>query len=187
MLTAYSLLWLATPSAPGTREIRKVDYYGPTYATPRRYERILQALSWAQPVEWIPLVHLGGDASFHVEVEVPEGVAIRSAQPKFFWLVPDSQVRADEPDPAPLTPESIQSTVEKSGVRPQQHVAIEGRFAHVYISGRRPLGGDLLLRVGASRGGLPTAALIAAFVLAILYAPTTIRSQGRISRESDGW
>ena len=52
------------------------------------------------------------------------------------------------------------------GLRPQQNVEIEGRLAHVYISGRRPMGVDLVVRFAPSRTGVVLAAFFAAMLAA---------------------
>jgi hypothetical protein len=190
MLTDATLLWYPTrPAEAGRRTICKVQYLIRNFESERLGVRFLRSLSWFSPAEYIPLWHIGADATFHAELEAPSVLTIRSLEPRYY-LFSDSQPTAegeqasvpeDAPDPAgaesedlPLdSPDSDSKAAAAVGLRPQQFIDKEGGLAHVYVSGRRPLGADLIATFSASRStvlSMFSAASIIALLATAFYA-----------------
>jgi hypothetical protein len=160
MLTDATLLWYpAGDQEGGTRTLCKVEYLIRSIETHHWHVKLLRSLSWRQPAEYIPLWHIGADANFHAEVEAPAVLAIRSVEPRYYLFADD----------ADATPDGATANSEDAGLRPDEHIDREGRLAHVYVAGRRPLAADLLVTFAPSRAG----AVVPAFAAAALIAALT--------------
>ncbi len=162
-LTAATLLWY--PVEPGETERRtvcKIEYLIRNFESERMWLRILRSLSWRFPADYIPLWHIGADANFHVDIEAPSVLAIRSLQTRYLWF-------SEPPESSDADADTQQA--EKVELRPEEYVDIEGGLAHVYVSGRRPLGADLITTFAPSPGvvaamfgaALAVAALVSGF------------------------
>lgn len=162
-LTDSTLLWFPVRRCAGERMVAKLAYMSPAYSGPPMYLRILRSLSWAQPIESLPLRHVGADASYHVELEAPPVLVIRDLDPTFWWLTDDPQEAAEDRERSTQAAEEV-------GLRPDQHFDYEGRFAHVYISGRRPMGAELFYRFAPARSGFISAALLSSLLVAVFVA-----------------
>jgi hypothetical protein len=204
MLTDATLLWY--PLRPGDRGAHllcKVKYLVRSVENHSRRVRLLRSLSWYQPAEYIPLWHIGADANFHAEVEAPPVLKIRSVEPSFYWFTDPSAVEvglgegadaegagkkspdesaASETDSA--TPDASTLEAEAAGLRPDEYVDREGRLAHLYVAGRRPLGADLVAIFAPSRtvvfSMFGAAALIAALVSAVYYWRAQVTAPGHL-------
>jgi hypothetical protein len=176
-LTDSTLLWFPTGRCSGERMVAKLAYMSPAYSGPPLYQRVLRSLSWAQPIESLPLRHVGADASYHVELEAPPVLVIRDLDPTFWWLT-------DDPKEAGQDSEESTKAAEEAGLRPDQHFDYEGRFAHVYISGRRPMGAELFYRFAPARNGFIAAALLSSLLVAI-FATLLYLERGALSRPGD--
>lgn len=151
ILTGATFLWWPVDASErGQRIICKVAYLIRSVDTATPIERVGRSLSWHLPAEYIQLWHSGADANFHAEVEASEGLTIRSPKPRFYRFAPEG--------PRPTGPPS----------RPEEFVDREGRLAHIYFSGRRPLAADLVLTFAPARRVI--ASLFAAAVLIALLA-----------------
>lgn len=53
-------------------------------------------------------------------------------------------------------------------MRPDQFLDVSGRFAHLYITERRPLAADLLVRFAPTRTGMVLSSFLASLLIAIL-------------------
>ncbi len=146
MLTDATLLWYPVDhSRRGERMLCKVEYLIRNFETESWPLRLMRSLSWAHPAEWIPLWHIGADANFHAELEAPSVLTVRGVEPRFYWFSDESlEDDGEETDADSAEAESV-------GLRPEQHIDREGRLAHVYVAGRRPLGADLIATFAASR------------------------------------
>lgn len=165
MLADATLLWYPVNQAErGVRTICKLDYLVQSPADTKWYLRLLRSLSWYQRAEYIPLTHIGADANFHAEVEAPPVLTIRSIEPRYYWLEEGEEAQEEDENEINLATEDA----EKAGLRPQENLEREGRLAHVYVSGRRPLGADLVVGFAPSRTGVVLSAFIAAVLAAIL-------------------
>jgi hypothetical protein len=162
MLTDATLLWYPVrEKESGARTLCKVEYLIRSIETHRWHVRLLRSLSWHQPAEYIPLWHIGADANFHAEVEAPAVLTIRSVEPRYYLFADDG---GDDEEPDVATEEA-----EDAGLRPDEHIDREGRLAHIYVAGRRPLAADLLVTFSPSRAG----AVVPAFAAAVLIAMLT--------------
>lgn len=175
-LTDSTLLWMPVDRIePGHRTIVKLSYVIPSSNTDHLLLKALRSLAWYQPNEIVPLRHVGADANYHVEFEAPSVLTVRDAVPKYLWLKnPPERYESD----------GATQAAEEVGLRPQQHVACEGRFAHIYVSGRRPMGVDLYYRLAPMRNGFVTAAFVASLLIALLvtafYAERGAMSNGDV-------
>jgi hypothetical protein len=158
-LTVSTLLWFPRGHCSGERMVAKLAYMAPTFSGALPHQRILRSLSWDQPVESLPLLHVGADASYHVELVAPPVLVIRDLKPEFYWLT-------DDPDKAAEDRDKSNDEAEAAGLRPDQYLDYEGRFAHAYIAGRRPMGAELFYRFAPPRSGFIAAALISALLIA---------------------
>lgn len=176
-LTDSTLLWFPTACCAGERMVAKLAYMSPAYSGARIYQRVLRSLSWAQPIESLPLRHVGADASYHVELEAPPVLMIRDLNPKFWWLTDDPAAAAEDRGKSTQAAEAV-------GLRPEQHLDYEGRFAHVYISGRRPMGADLFYRFAPGRSGFIAAAFMSSLLVAVFVTLLYVE-RGPLTRPED--
>jgi hypothetical protein len=176
-LTDSTLLWFPRSRCARERMVAKLAYMSPALSGPPIYQRILRSLSWAQPMESLPLRHVGADASYHVELEAPPVLVIRDLQPTFWWFT-DSRLEAAE------DLEKSTEAAETAGLRPDQHFDYEGRFAHVYISGRRPMGAELFYRFAPARSGFIAAALMSSLLVAV-FTTLLYLKRGSFSHPGD--
>ena len=176
-LTDSTLLWFPCERLDGERMVAKVSYMSPALSVPPLYQRVLRSLSWNQPSESLPLRHVGADASYHVELEAPPVLVIRDLDPKFWWFTDDSQKAAEDR-------EKSTAAAEGQGLRPEQHLDYEGRFAHVYVSGRRPMGAELFYRFAPARSGFIAAALTSSVLVALFVTLLYLR-RGVLSHPAD--
>lgn len=174
MLTDATLLWYPLgKDEPGDRSICKLEYLIRNFDSERQHIRILRSLSWFQPADLIPLWHIGADANFHAEVEAPSVLTIRSLEPRYYWF------SEEDPENEPVDSASEEregdldtEAAEAAGLRPEQYIDQEGGLAHLYVSGRRPLGADLIATFAASRtavGSMFGAALLIAALATTFY------------------
>jgi hypothetical protein len=164
LLTDTTLLWYPISDlTPGTRLVCKLHYLIRSETADSLWQRLGRSLSWIQPAEYIRLWHAGADANFHVDVEVPQMLTIRQAEPRFLRLVParfkNASATASDDDT---------KIAERKGVRPDQHVDISGGLAHLYVSGRRPLALDLCVRFAPTRPGMVFSAFTSTLLIALL-------------------
>ncbi len=176
-LTDSTLLWFPCDRSTGQRMVAKLSYMLPAVSVAPLYQRVLRSLSWNQPSESLPLRHIGADASYHAELEAPPVLVIRDLNPKYFWFTGDPKRAAQ--DHAEST-----AAAEAAGLRPEQHLDYRGRFAHVYISGRRPMGANLFYRFAPARSGFIAAALISSALVAIFVTLLYLR-RGVLSHPED--
>lgn len=160
LLVDNTFLWVPA-GRRDERTIAKLEYVAPSVDTPSRRARALRSLSWQLPEETIQLRHCGADANFHLEIEAPPVLVVRSTEVSYYWLT-------DEPGKAEQPPEATDAAAEGAGLRPEQHLARRGRFAHLYVSGRRPMGADAFFTMAPARSGFITASLVAALLIALL-------------------
>ena len=162
MLTDTTLLWYPVgPLSPGTRVVCKVQYLIRSEPDIKWWERIARALSWYQPAEYLRLWHAGADANFHADVEVPKLLTIRDADPRYYRFVPEASVEVDGEI-------EEEEEVYGEGKRPEQHLDISGRLAHLYMCGRRPLAVDLYVRFAPTRTGVVLSSFLASLLIAAL-------------------
>lgn len=207
MLTDATLLWYPLRTGDrGAHLLCKVQYLVRSVENHSRRVRLLRSLSWYQPAEYIPLWHIGADANFHAEVEAPPVLRIRSVEPRFYWFTDPSAVvteEADEGGPGEgaddaegaaeesadsenggATPDASTLEAEAAGLRPDEYVDREGRLAHLYVAGRRPLAADLVAIFAPSRtvvfSMFGAAALIAALVSAVYYWRAQVTAPGHL-------
>jgi hypothetical protein len=164
LLTDTTLLWYPVDRLkPDVRTVAKLEYIIRTEPGHGFIQKVARSLSWHQPPEYFFLWHAGADANFHVDVEVPPTLMIRDAEPGYLRYIPawlDEAVAEEE--------EKNSVIAEKKGVRPDQFLDVSGRLAHLYISGRRPLAADLLVRFAATRTGMVLSSFLASVLIAIL-------------------
>lgn len=168
MLADTILLWYPIGSSePGTRTVCKLEYLIRSDSQIGSWARLKRSLSWSQPPESIHLWHAGSDANFHLDIEVPHLLTIQSAETQFLQL-------ESEPLSKPLDGDAATSidddtiAAEKQGDRPTQHVDLAGRFAHLYVSGRRPQAADLSVLFAPARTGMVLSAFLASLLIAVL-------------------
>jgi hypothetical protein len=161
MLTEATLLWYPVDRARvGERTICKLEYVISNVESERVSRRLARSLSWTFPSDWIPLWHIGADANFHVDVEAPPVLQICSLETQYIWFDDAAEEASEKADT---------KQAEEADLRPEEFSEIEGDLAHVYVSGRRPLGADLII------GFIPAPGVIApmfgaAFVIAVLVS-----------------
>jgi hypothetical protein len=166
MLTDATLLWYPVePSEIGQRTVCKLEYLIRNFESERVLRRVARSLSWSFPADYIPLWHIGADANFHVDIEAPSVLEIRSLQTRYFWF-------GDPPADSGGEPDADTKQAEEVELRPEEYTDIEGGLAHVYVSGRRPLGADLITTFAPSPGVVASmfgAALLIAILVAGFY------------------
>jgi hypothetical protein len=156
---ATFLWWPVDTASLGVRTICKIAYLIRSVEAATPLQRVRRSLSLYLPAEYIQLWHSGADANFHAEVEAPEGLTIRSPEPRFYRFAPEGPKAAGPP-----------------ALRPEEFVDRAGRLAHVYFSGRRPLAADLVLTFAPTRpviASLFTAAVLIAMLVTSFYVYRT--------------
>ncbi len=165
-LTDATLLWYPVePSEVGRRTVCKLEYLIRNFESERMLRRVARSLSWRFPADYIPLWHIGADANFHVDIEAPSVLVIRSLQTRYFWFGNPSPDSGGEPDADTKQAEAVE-------LRPEEYSDIEGGLAHIYVSGRRPLGADLITTFAPSPGVVASmfgAALLIAVLVTGFY------------------
>ncbi|HET8863811.1 MAG TPA: hypothetical protein VFM94_11245 [Solirubrobacterales bacterium] len=172
MLTDATVLWYPIRAHDlGVRTVCKVEYLIRNFDTERRHIRLLRSLAWLHPAAYIPLWHIGADANFHAEVEAPPVLTIRSLEPRYYLFSEESAIV--KPGDSDSEPDPDSKAAEAVGLRPDQYIDEEGGLAHLYVSGRRPLGVDLIATFAPSRATvLPmfgAAVVIAALATAFYF------------------
>lgn len=169
-------LWCPTVHCGEQRTVVKLSYMLPVYNYNPWYLRVLRSLALYQPTDNLPLPHLGADANYHVELEAPPLLLIRGVDPKFFWLTPN-------PEKAEADVETTTAEAESAGLRPEQFKECEGRFAHVYISGIRPMGADLYYCLAPACAGFIAAAFTAGVLVAAFVTGAYIERASLVASE----
>jgi hypothetical protein len=182
MLTDATLLWFPVSiDERGAHRLCKVQYLARSIESHNRRTRVLRSLSWSQPAEYIPLWHVGADANFHAEVEAPAVLAIRSVEARFYWFAETGEPGEGQAESS-HAPEDSSAEAESVGLRPDEYVDREGRLAHLYVSGRRPLAADLVAVFAPSRvvvfSMFAAAAIISALVSVFYYWRAEITAPG---------
>lgn len=164
ILTEATLLWYpVAPCEVGERTICKLEYVIRNFESEQLWQRMGRSMSWHFPSDWIPLWHLGADANFHVDVEAPSVLTIRSLETRFFWFGDPPKSSGDDPDT---------EQAEAAELRPEEFADVEGGLAHVYVSGRRPLGAELITTFVPAPGVIASmlaAALVIAGLVSTFY------------------
>ncbi len=170
LMAQHTILWAPVRAEPGHRTIVKLRYVVANRTPVPWYRSAARSLSWAQPIDYLTLPHIGADASFHVEVEAPTVLLIKDLRPVMYRLLPETTV-AGAPSPLEL--------------RPTQHVALQDRIAHAYIAGRRPLLAILAITLAAPRRGFVAAAFTAVVAIATLVTMFAVwRAEALAEREA---
>jgi hypothetical protein len=157
MLTDATLLWYPVSEEDrGSQQICKVQYLIRSIEDHSWHTRLLRSLSWSQPAEYIPLWHIGADANFHAEVEAPPVLTIRSVESRYYWFAGEGEAEKEE---------KSTKEAEEHDLRPDEFIDREGRLAHVYVAGRRPLMADLVVTFAPAR-----AVLFSMFLAAVMIA-----------------
>ena len=168
MLTVATLLWYPVePIETGRRTVCKLEYLIRNVESERMWLRVLRSLSWRFPADYIPLWHIGADANFHVDIEAPSVLAIRSLETRYLWFS-----EPPESDGGDVGIDADTQQAEEVDLRPEEYIDIEGGLAHVYVSGRRPLGADLITTFAPSAGVVASmfgAALVIATLVSGFY------------------
>jgi hypothetical protein len=181
-LTAATILWYPLPAGrAGERQIVKLEYLIRNFGSTRWHVRLRRSLSWMAPADFIPLWHIGADANFHADVEAPSVLTIRSLEPRFYWFAPPiaAEEAGGEKESADEEGSGDADTrrAEEVGLRPDLYLDREGRLAHVYVSGRRPLGADLIATFAATRSALAPMAGAGLVIAALATAFYSWRAQ----------
>lgn len=164
LLTDTTLLWYPVHGLDkGDRTVAKLEYLIRTESGHGLLQKVGRSLSWHQPPEYFLLWHAGADANFHVDVEVPPTLMVRDAEPGYLRYLPSWVDEA-----APVEDAATTAIAEKKDVRPDQFLDVSGRFAHLYITRRRPLAADLLVRFAPTRTGMVLSSFLASFLIALL-------------------
>lgn len=174
LLADNTLLWLPVNAKQvGRRMICKFEYLIKDEESSSSVDGFLRALAWRPTLNYFALHHIGSDASFHLNLEVPQYLTIRDARPKYLRSVDGGDPSDVEAPPPPVGRfedefERANDDAERAGMRPSQHREIAGRNAHVYVTGRRPLIVDLEWVMAPRRYGFVIASFIATLVIALL-------------------
>lgn len=168
-LTSTTMLWIPVDGEPGERRICKFRYLLKSSDLKSRFHRFTQSLSWCQPWEWIRLHHSGGDANFHLEITAPPGLVVKEIEsPAFIQF---------------MAADSSESEHGAPGSALGHFTDFESGLGHVYLSGPRPVNGDLPVKFAPPRAGrilppLAFATLIATLATALTFVLDQIQESG---------
>ncbi len=156
VMDGSSLLWVPIGDEQrGHRTVCSFNYTTKSDEALGWGRRALRSLGWYQAPEYVPLLHMGKAANFHLTVHAPSTMKVAELDPQYYEVTASPE---DKPN-APLGFTSFTPPI-NDGSRDS--------IGQLYVSGTRPLVADVGVRLMISRGRVIGPAIAATTLIACL-------------------